>query len=145
MGLEEFWKSHEDTFKTLENRSDKGERTCNMEFDLVLMESLPKKVPTELTSEDEKALTRRNRKEESGRQKDQNMWREHNAVKKWKLPVCLEFSAWGSEGQNMVTKVGRVQPVQSFLCLCLSGVSQPQHYWHLGLDNFLLWVLSWAL
>lgn len=26
-----------------------------MEFDLVLMESLPKKVPTELTSEDKKA------------------------------------------------------------------------------------------
>lgn len=91
-----------------------------MEFDLVLMESLPKKVPTELTSEDKKALTGGNRREESGRQKDQSMWREHNAVKNWKLPVCLEFREWESEGQNMVTKVGRVQPVHSFQCLCLS-------------------------
>lgn len=56
-----------------------------------MMERLPHKVFIELKSGDEKALTRENRREESGRQRDQNRRREHNAVKIWKLPVCLLF------------------------------------------------------
>ena len=42
---------------------------------------LPKKISIELRSGHEKTLIRWNRREEMGRHRDQNMWRDHHAVK----------------------------------------------------------------